>query len=129
VENSAKGRSRGFPIERQPARCHLIKRHAKGKQVGPLVQRLVDDLFRRHVAHRTQSAVVESEIFVRDRSSVGTAPALDAAARRVYFRQPEVQNPGVAAIDDKDIGRLDVAVNDSFGVGGVKAVGDLDPKR
>jgi hypothetical protein len=35
----------------------------------------------------------------------------------------------VAAISDKDIRRLNVAMNDSFGVGGIERVGNLDSQR
>ena len=45
------------------------------------------------------------------------------------FRQPEVQNLGVSALGDKDVGGLDVAVDDAFGMGCIQCVGDLDGQR
>src|SRR5262249_16406100 len=42
------------------------------------------------------------------------------------FSEAEVENFGVAAFGDEDVGRLNVAMNDAFGVGGVKRVGDFD---
>src|SRR6266436_7079926 len=43
--------------------------------------------------------------------------------------QAKVQDFGVAAIRDKDIRGFNVAVNDSFGVGGIERVGDFDAER
>jgi len=43
--------------------------------------------------------------------------------------QPEIQNLCVAAFGDKNIGGLDVAVDDPLGVGSVQRVGDLDFER
>src|SRR5215469_10929303 len=45
------------------------------------------------------------------------------------FGQAEVQNFGVATISDKDVSGLNVAMYDSFGVRGIKRVGDLDGER
>jgi hypothetical protein len=43
-----------------------------------------------------------------------------------HFRQPEIQNLGVAALGDKDIRGLDVAVDDTLGVGSIERVSNLD---
>ena len=40
--------------------------------------------------------------------------------------QPEVQNLGMSTLGNKDICRLDVAMNDPLGVGGVERIGDLN---
>ena len=47
-------------------------------------------------------------------------------ARGCDLRQPEIQNLGVAALGDKNIGGFDVAVDDAFGVRGVECVGNLN---
>ena len=49
-----------------------------------------------------------------------------SAASRHHFCQSEVENLGVAALSDENVGWLDVAVDDAFGVSGVERVGDLD---
>jgi len=42
------------------------------------------------------------------------------------FRQPEIQNLGVAALGNKNIRRLNVTVNDSLRMSWVERVGDFD---
>jgi len=42
------------------------------------------------------------------------------------FGEAEVENLGLLAGGDENVGGLDVAVNDAFGVGGIKGVGDVD---
>jgi hypothetical protein len=47
---------------------------------------------------------------------------------RAHLREAEVEELGVAARADKNVCRLDVAVDDIRGMGGVQCVGDLDPQ-
>ena len=44
------------------------------------------------------------------------------------FRQPKVKNLG-PALSHKNVRRLDVAMHDPIGVGGIKGVGDFDGER
>ena len=43
--------------------------------------------------------------------------------------QTEVENLGVAALSDEDVGGLDVAMDDAFGVRRIQRIGDLDGER
>ena len=43
-----------------------------------------------------------------------------------HLGQSEVKNLGVAALRHKDIGRLDIAMNDALDMRGIKCVGDLN---
>ena len=40
--------------------------------------------------------------------------------------QPKVKNLGMSAFGNEDIRRLDVAMNDAFGVGSIERIGYLD---
>ena len=60
-----------------------------------------------------------------DRQSVSVLP-LRAADFGRHLRQAEVENLGVPALRDEDVGRLDVAMNDALRVCGVQRVGNLD---
>src|ERR1022692_1356212 len=50
-------------------------------------------------------------------------------ARKTDLRQPKVQNFGVSALRNKNVGRLDVAMNDPFGVSRIQRVRNLDGQR
>ncbi len=49
------------------------------------------------------------------------------ASRRRDFRQTKIQNLGVPALGDKYICRLDVPVDDAFGMRCIKRVRNFDP--
>ena len=40
--------------------------------------------------------------------------------------ESEVENFGVAALSNKDVGGLDVAMHNTFGVGGIERIRNLD---
>jgi hypothetical protein len=44
----------------------------------------------------------------------------------LLFRQTEIENLRVSALSDKNVGRHNVAVGDSFGVSSIKLSGNLD---
>jgi hypothetical protein len=65
------------------------------------------------------------EFFRRGRGHRGKA---DTFAGRGHFRETEIENLGVATSRDENVGRLDVAVDNSFGVRRVERVRNLNPQ-
>ena len=53
----------------------------------------------------------------------------DSAATRCHFGQPKIQNLGVTALSDEDIGRLYVTVDNSPRMGCIESISDLDGQR
>lgn len=62
-----------------------------------------------------------------------TAPAVTPSQQAFQvesaMEKPENKGLRVPAFNDKDIGRLDVAVHNASAVGGIERIGDLDPKK
>ena len=49
-----------------------------------------------------------------------------SSERGRHLRQPKIQNLGMPALGDKNVGRLDVAVNNPSGMGRIQRVGNLN---
>src|SRR6202162_4031069 len=57
-------------------------------------------------------------------------PSHSGHGQRGYnFRQSKIENLGVSALGDEDVGGLDVAVNNSLGMRGIEGIGNLDGER
>ena len=63
------------------------------------------------------------------RLGIGSGDLARRGRRGRDLRQSEIQNLCVSALGDEDVSRLDVAVDDALGVGGIERVGDLDGER
>src|ERR1700722_20717148 len=61
--------------------------------------------------------------------SVGSHRVSSRAGIREHFRQAEIENFGVATLGDKNVCRLDVAMNDPFCMRGFQSVGYLPGQR
>jgi len=109
-----RGRVRGT-AERRRAGETLVEHAAERVDVCPAVHILALDLLRRDVVDRAQRARLESE---------GVA-VLDSP------RQPEVGQVRVLLLVEQHVRGLDVAVDETFGVGGVERIRHLgeDGKR
>src|SRR6267154_6111976 len=101
----------------------LVQHRTERKQIAPTVQLFAARLFRRHV-----------------RDGADRSPRTGQEVRRVANRlaakillplmqqlgETEIQNLDGPALDDTDIGWLDVTVHNSFFVRGVQRIGELN---
>jgi hypothetical protein len=83
-------------------------------------------LFGGHVSYGSDGAARAGKEFRRKSFTGGVGGTGDFGRIGFELGEAEVENFGVAARSDKNIGGLDVAVKDALGVGGVEGVGDVD---
>ena len=130
VQNGFEDDARAFPTEWQRTRSRLVQHCAKGEQIRSGVQFLGTDLLRRHVGNRSQRRSRTGQVLFQRQSGLRHHRICsDIGERGCHFRQAKVENLGVPAVGDKDIGGLDVPMDDPLGVRGVEGVGDLDGER
>src|ERR1700740_794687 len=110
-QNSVGDDSGGVARERLPASGHFIEHQTETENVRACVQFLATDLLWRHVAQSSWSRAGFGELICgggcrRDR----------AVFLRPELRQSEVQDFGLTTGGYEDVRRLDVAMNDPFGM-------------
>jgi hypothetical protein len=126
LENGIEDNTGSFAAKGQRAGDHFIQDHAEGKEIGAGIQLLAANLFGGHVGDRTEGAAGAGEVLGIDflgsqGIAIGGRP-IDGGE----LGQTKVEDFGMAPGSNKNIGRLDVAVNDTFGVGRIESVGDLN---
>jgi len=94
--------------------------------VNALIQRRLGFTFQsdaRHVGDRSQRTAGTRQMFLGldGRGAHGNALRLQG-----NFREPEVENLRLTSIRHEDVCGLDVPVDDSFRVGGIQSIGNLD---
>jgi len=111
-------RTRGARERRMSGR-HLVEHHTQREQIGSGVGSFAAQLFRRHVRDRADrpARFGEHRLGFRGRCQCGGGD--------VGLREAEVENLR-PALGEKDVGRLDVTVNDTGRVSGVQAVCKCD---
>jgi hypothetical protein len=114
-----------WPVERMNPGDQLGQQHAEREDVGPVIDDVAGDLFRRHVGGRPHA-----------RAAIGQGPGAPAAERRFgarigahHFREAEVHHFQVPALRRHHIARLEVAVDDAQVVGGLEGLGNFTRSR
>ena len=104
---------RRFFVEGQPARQHFVEDDADTVQIAAAVHRLAAGLFGAHVARRA-----DGELGVADLThAVGRIRGAQLGQAEVHHLEHLVIR---VRIDDHQVGRLQIAVDDAFGVGGLQ---------
>jgi hypothetical protein len=124
VQNRRESRELGISGKSAPSGDHFVQHRAEGKYVGPFIHFVTIGLFRRHVRHRSddgagfgfQNGVQVNAL--RDGMRVGLF-------RIGQLGQPEIQNFHLTLFVDDDIGRFEIAMNNSRPVRRRQSIGDL----
>jgi len=128
IEDVAEDDPGSFAAKGSDTGGHFVQHDTEGKEVGTRIERFAADLFRGHISDRANGAARTGKELLVD--GAGFALCDRGGTRGIgicgYFREAEIENFGVAEFGDKDIGGLDVAMNDAAGVSGLEAGGDVD---
>ena len=89
-----------------------------------MIDRMPSRLLRRHICHSAQRGPGTGQV-LGDESGGILVGLGNLRGRRSQFGKTKVENLGVTAGVHKDVGRLDVAVDDPLGMGRVESVGEL----
>ncbi len=113
-----------------PSRGHFIEHQAKRKQIRARVQVFSAHLLGRHVRDGAKSGARAREIWIGAHCGAASRDGL-ADILRHQLRQTKIEDFSLAALGDKNIRGLDVAMNDALAVGGVEGIGDVnsDPEQ
>ena len=127
IENGVENVGGAFAAEGQLARGHFVEDDAERKKIGAGVEFFGAGLLGRHVGDGAERAAGAGEV-IGVGAAIGGERVADGGfgAGAGDFGEAEVENFCVAARGDENVGGLDVAVDDAFGVGGVESVGDVD---
>ena len=123
VQDGVEDHGSGGAGERLRAGRHLIQRDAEGKQIRARVHRLAASLLRGHVSHGAERDAWTGEMVLA--ALLGRQFGKSHGLLRPYLRETEVENLRLAPARNKDIGGLDVAMNNALLVRGIERVGDF----
>ena len=130
VQNAVEDDRGGGAGERKLARGHLVEHDAQRKKVGTVVEFFAARLLQGHICDGAHGTAGAGQL---QRGLDGTRAAGSGADRLGVFAhhggelgEPEIENFCRAAVDQKNVGGLDVAVDDAFGVRRIKAAGNLN---
>ena len=132
VENGGENDAEAFAAKRKRAGGHLVEHRAKREEVGARIESFGADLLGRHVGDGAKSRAGTGEVVWLKQDAGQSIAGFEAhlgTIRGRDFGQAEIENLGVAAFGDEDVGGFDVAMDDAFCVGGVECVGDFRGKR
>ena len=126
IEDAVEHHRGGVAGKTLAAGGHLVEHHAEREQIGARIDFVAARLLRRHVGDGADRGAGHArEVFGRAASRAARRVPARAAVLRRQLREAEVEHLHRAAAGQEDVRRLDVAMQDAFGVRGVERVGDL----
>ncbi len=96
---------------------HLVEHHADREDIRAVIDRLALELLGRHVGQRADD---HADAGRGRRHRLG---CIAVGFRAVELDKPEVENTHAAVVADHHVPRLEVAVDDAFGVRRLEGVG------
>jgi hypothetical protein len=131
VEDAVEDNTAGIAAKWESAGGHFVEDDAEGEEIGAGVEFPAADLFGGHIGDGADGSAgagemrgIESDLLLGSHSGGGRGTFRGAG--KIYFGQAEVEDFGVAAPGDENIGGLDVTMDDALAVSGFKAFGDFD---
>jgi len=126
MENGVENGGGSVALKGKTARCHFVEYDGKGKKIAAGIERLAERLFGGHVGDGSDRTAGAGEKLGSQGFACRAGGAGADGSIGFEFSEAEVQNFGVAARGDENIGGLDIAMQDALGVGGVERVSDVD---
>src|SRR5262249_49408965 len=103
-----------------PPGDHFVEDHAEREDVRAMIRILAAHLLRRHVTDRAHNHPRIGDPFLRGRVLVYAAKLL-----RVEFGKTEIEDLHPPIVRDEQVLRLQITMDDAFGMSGGQSLGDL----
>ena len=125
IEDGVEHGRRRRAAEGRHASCHFIKNDTQGKKISSRIQRLSQSLFRRHIRHRAYRSPRPGQLFDRGFRFQLFRPLVGLPGGHELC-QAEIEELGVPAARDENILWFQIAMNETFRMGGVQTLNKLD---
>src|SRR5690349_16926048 len=127
VKNRIEDRSGRVTAERKQTRSHFIKDDPEREQVRARVERLAEHLFRRHIRNGPEGAPRARELCgVDDLRALRGRPIHGRfASRERNLGQAKIENLGMTSLRYKNVGRLDIPMDDALRVRRIKRISNF----